>query len=124
MFENARLAALSHMVLLGGVGLLALLFLFCVIRGIKGPSIADRILSVNMSGTMIITAIVFMAGLLEDPSIVDISLLYAMISFLAVVVLSRIYRGEYWAMKKEERQAVDRQEEEAYEEGLHSDGDD
>ncbi len=79
--------------------LLAILFVFCILRAIKGPRIADRLLSINMGGTMTITAIAILAVFLDEDYLVDISLLYAMISFLAVVVLSRIYRGVYLARK-------------------------
>lgn len=124
MFEDPRLASLSRGILMGGIALLAVLLLFCIVRSIKGPRVADRILSVNMAGTMIISAIIFIACLQGDTSIIDIGLLYAMISFLAVVVFSRIYRGEYWSLKRGEQQEMERAEEQAYEEGLHSDGDD
>ncbi len=124
MFTDPRLASLSHGILIGSVALIAVLLFFCILRSIKGPRIADRILSINMGGTMIITAIIFMSGILEDTSIIDIGLLYAMISFLAVVVFSRIYRGEYLAMKDKENREIHEQETRAYEEGLHSDGDD
>ncbi|MCR4804187.1 MAG: sodium:proton antiporter [Clostridia bacterium] len=124
MFENPAYAAASRVILMGGIALLALLLLFCILRSIRGPRVADRILSVNMAGTMIITAIIFIGCLQGDTSIIDIGLLYAMISFLGVVVFSRIYRGEYWSLKRGEQQAMEREEEQAYEEGLHSDGDD
>ena len=124
MFTDPRLALLSRSILIGGVALIAVLLLFCIIRSIKGPRIADRILSINMSGTMIITAIVFVSGILKDTSLIDIGLLYAMISFLAVVVFSRIYRGEYLSLKDDERQEIEAQELQATEEGLHGNGDD
>lgn len=124
MFADPRLAWLSRSILISGVALIAVLLLFCIIRSIKGPRIADRILSINMSGTMIITAIVFVSGILKDTSLIDIGLLYAMISFLAVVVFSRIYRGEYLSLKDDERQEIEAQELQATEEGLHGNGDD
>ena len=124
MFNDPRLAALSHSILTGGIAVLAVLLLFCVVRSIKGPRIADRILSINMAGTMIITAIVFMSGIQEETSLIDIGLLYAMISFLAVVVFSRVYRGEYLSLKDSRRKERDSREHQATEEGLHSDRDD
>ena len=124
MFTDPRLALLSRYILIGGIALLALLLLFCIIRRIRGPRIADRILSINMAGTMVISAIVFMSAILKDPRLIDIGLLYAMISFLAVVVFSRIYRGEYLSLKDDERQEIEAQTVQATEEGLHSDGDD
>ena len=124
MFTDPRLTALSHGVLIGGIALICVLLFFCIIRSIQGPRIADRILSINMAGTMIITAIVFMSGIQEETSLIDIGLLYAMISFLAVVVFSRIYRGEYLSLKDKKRKEMAAQEHRATEEGLHSDRDD
>ena len=124
MFSDPRLHALSHTILTCAAGLILVLLLFCIIRSIKGPRIADRILSINMAGTMIITVIMIMSGLQEEPALIDVGLLYAMISFLAVVVFSRIYRGEYLSHKDEARREVEEQEAKAYEEGLHSDRDD
>ena len=124
MFTDPRLALYARGILVGGVALSAVLLFFCILRTIRGPRIADRILSINMSGTMIIAAIVFMAGIQNNTSDIDIGLLYAMISFLAVVVFSRIYRGEYLALKDKQRQEMEAREERAVEEGLHNDGDD
>jgi multicomponent Na+:H+ antiporter subunit F len=124
MFTDPRLTALSHGILTGGIALIAVLLFFCIVRSIKGPRIADRILSINMGGTMIITAIVFMSGIQEETSLIDIGLLYAMISFLAVVVFSRVYRGEYLSLKDSRRKEMEAREHQATEEGLHSDRDD
>ena len=43
---------------------------------------------------------------------------------MAVVVFSRIYRGEYLSLKDKKRKEMAAQEHRATEEGLHSDGDD
>ncbi len=98
-FNYIPLEGAYHVLLIGSLFLLAFLLLFCIIRAIKGPRIADRLLSINMSATMTIAAIAILAVLLDEDYLVDISLLYAMISFLAVGVLSRIYRGAYLARK-------------------------
>lgn len=109
-FKYIPLGRAYEILLVGALLLLAFLLLFCIIRAIKGPRIADRLLSINMSATMTIAAIAILAVLLKEDYLVDISLLYAMISFLAVVVLSRIYRGAYLARKdgkKKEEESVD-----------------
>jgi len=100
MFTQTNLEKAYDLLFLSALFLLAFLFVFCIIRAIKGPRIADRLLSINMGGTMTITAIAILSVFLEEDYLVDISLLYAMISFLAVVVLSRIYRGVYLARKE------------------------
>ena len=64
-----------------------------MIRAILGPRITDRIVAVNMIGTMVIMMIAILAVLLGEDSLADVSLIYAMISFLAVVVLTKVYTG-------------------------------
>jgi len=63
------------------------------IRAVKVPSIADRIVAVNMMGTMVMVMIAILAFLLKEGYLVDICLIYAMISFLAVIVLTKVYMG-------------------------------
>lgn len=80
---------------------LALALFACLIRAIRGPRIADRIVAVNMMGTMVMVIMTVMSLLLNESYLVDISLIYAMISFLAVVVITKVYIGIY-----EERKAA------------------
>ncbi|MDD6065277.1 MAG: monovalent cation/H+ antiporter complex subunit F [Firmicutes bacterium] len=81
---------------------LAVMLVLCLIRAIIGPRVADRIVSVNMMGTMVMVMIGILALMLEEGYLVDICLIYAMISFLAVVVLTKVYMGVYLQKKEEE----------------------
>ena len=74
---------------------LAMLLLFCLIRAIKGPTVADRVVAVNMMGTMVMVIIAMLAVYMGESYLLDICLIYAMISFLAVVVLTKVYSGVY-----------------------------
>ncbi len=74
---------------------LALMLFACLIRAIRGPRIADRIVSVNMMGTMVMVMIAVLSLLLKEGFLVDICLIYAMVSFLAVIVISKVYMGVY-----------------------------
>ena len=74
---------------------LAIMLVLCLIRSIRGPKIADRIVAVNMMGTMVMVIIVVLSRLLNEGYLVDICIIYAMISFLAVVVLTKVYMGIY-----------------------------
>ena len=90
----------------------AVLLIFCLIRAVVGPRIADRLVAVNMITTMVTVMIAILAVLKDEGYLVDICLIYAMISFLAVVVLTRIYTGVYREAKdhqkrKEEKQNAD-----------------
>lgn len=41
----------------GTLIVIGVLLLFCLIRAIRGPRIADRVISINMMGTLIVIAI-------------------------------------------------------------------
>ncbi len=86
--------------------ILALMLFACLIRAIKGPRIADRIVAVNMMGTMVMVIIAVMSLLLDEGYLVDICLIYAMVSFLAVVMLVKVYMGIY-EEKRHETQGHD-----------------
>lgn len=80
---------------LGILILLALLLFAMLLRAVKGPSIADRIVAVNMMGSVTIVMIAILSLLLGEAYLMDICLIYAMVSFLAVVVISKVYIGIY-----------------------------
>ena len=80
--------------------LLAARLFACLIRAVRGPRIADRIVAVNMMGTMVMVMIAVMALLLRESYLVDICLIYAMVSFLAVIVLAKVYMGIYEEKRK------------------------
>lgn len=82
---------------------LAFMLLLCLLRAIIGPRLTDRLISVNMIGTMVMVIISIMAVIMNEGYLVDICLIYAMISFLAVVVLTKVYTGVYMELKEEEK---------------------
>lgn len=85
--------------------LLACMVFLCLVRAIKGPRIADRIVAVNMMGTLTMVIIAILALKMNEGYLVDICLIYAMISFLAVTLLTKVYMGIYLEnkAKKEEK---------------------
>ena len=88
---------------------LAVLVVLCLIRAIIGPRIADRVVAVNMTGTMVIVMIAVLALMMGEGYLVDICIIYALISFLAVIVLTKVYMGVY--TEKKEAEAKAREEE-------------
>lgn len=87
--------------LTGALIVLAILVMLCLVRAIIGPRVADRIVSVNMTGTMVIVMIGILTLMLGEGYLADICIIYAMISFLAVIVLVKVYMGVYLAGKQE-----------------------
>ncbi len=83
--------------------LLALMLIVCLIRAILGPRIADRLVAVNMITTMVMAIVCILAIVMDEGYLIDICLIYAMISFLAVVVLSKVYTGVYMEDKEKKQ---------------------
>ena len=89
----------SHVLFVAALIFLAIMVVLCLVRAIIGPKVADRIVATNMMGTMIMVMIAILALMLEEEYLVDICLIYAMISFLAVVCLTKVYMGVYQEQK-------------------------
>ena len=90
---------------LGCIGALVVLAFFCLVLSVLGPRLTDRIVAINMAGTMVIAVIALLSVYLGESSLLDICLLFAAMSFIAVIVLTKIYHGIYNEMKSEERWA-------------------
>ena len=94
---------LAYKMLLGfALGVLTLLALACLIRCILGPRISDRVLAINQIGTITVIMVALTVLLLGEGYLADIALVYAMLSFLAVILLSKVYPGIYQERKHEE----------------------
>ena len=64
--------------------------LFGLIRAILGPRRADRIMGINMIGSLTTLSLAVLSVLLREPWLLDVCLIYCLISFLAVVLLAKI----------------------------------
>ena len=94
---------IAYQVLLyGTLGVLTLLALACLVRCIMGPRISDRVLAINQTGTITVIMVALTVLLLGEGYLADIAMVYAMLSFLAVIVLSKVYQGIYYERKHEE----------------------
>ncbi|MEL7624909.1 MAG: monovalent cation/H+ antiporter complex subunit F [Clostridiales bacterium] len=89
------LSAASRHLLLFSLIFLSITLGFCLLRGILGPKFTDRVVAVNMIGTKTILLIAALSLFLKEPYLLDVCLIYALISFLAVVVLSKTYMTAY-----------------------------
>ena len=84
------------------LGILGLFLLACLIRAIIGPRIADRLIAINMMGTLIVIIICILAFVMGEGTLVDVGITYVMLSFLAVVLLTKIYMGVYHEKRRRE----------------------
>lgn len=60
-----------------------------LIRALRGPTVYDRILAVNMFGTLTVLLIALSGFLKGRPDFLDIALVYALINFVATIAVLR-----------------------------------
>ena len=70
---------------------IAVLLAVMLVRCAMSPGITDRVLTINMIGTLVITGIVILSRLLQENWLVDVALIYTMISFVSILILTRVY---------------------------------
>ena len=83
---------------------LVVLDFLCLIRAIRGPRIADRIVAINMISTITIGIIMVLVMMLDQGGLADVALIYALIGFLAVVVLCKVYMGITLEKREKEKE--------------------
>ncbi|MCW8915987.1 MAG: monovalent cation/H+ antiporter complex subunit F [Magnetovibrio sp.] len=76
MFAVAAIAVLVSMAL-------------SMVRAFIGPTVFDRILAVNVSGTLTVVLISVYGFLDGRPDFLDIALLYGLINFIATIAVSK-----------------------------------
>lgn len=82
--------------------ILSVLTLACLARAIAGPRIADRVVAINMTCTLTLCMLCILAVMLGEGYLADVALIYALLGFLAVVVLCKVFVGVARAKKEAE----------------------
>lgn len=80
-----------------------------LVRALRGPTVYDRILAVNVFGTATVIMISIVGFMIQSSGLIDIALIYALISFTATLAVLRF--TEY------QREMDERQEPDAATEG-------
>jgi multicomponent Na+:H+ antiporter subunit F len=75
--------------LLGAAAVFVLLAIVVLYRAIRGPTMQDRVLAVNVLGTNTVVILALLAAALDVPSFLDIALVYALLNFLVAVAISK-----------------------------------
>ena len=72
--------------------MLAFLFLY-ITRIIRGPSIWDRLLGLNLISTKIIIMIVIFASFQETAYLLDLAIVYTLLGFISTIFTARFLLG-------------------------------
>ena len=104
MLEQAK-----NFILIAGAVVLALLGFAALIRAVLGPRFTDRIIAINMVNTMVVATIALLSVYLQEKFLVDVALVYALLSFLTVTVLAQMVtlRSKRRRLKRKERSGPD-----------------
>ena len=86
-------AGAIKVLLIGIMIIYAMLVVLVLMRAVIGPRVADRLMAINMVGTIGIFLMAVISVMLNEDYLLDISIIYAMISFLSVVILTKVYMG-------------------------------
>ena len=92
---------MEKIILTIAIGVLAVLMLCLMYRVVKGPRFTDRILAVNAINTMITAVICLLSRYLGVAYLLDVALIYALLSFVGGTLLMRLLAAE----KEEEDEA-------------------
>ena len=84
---------------------LVLCIFACLYRAIRGPRFTDRLVAANMIGTMTMAIMAMLTYYLMESYLVDIAVVYSLLSFLATVVVCRVatFHHEGKLLHKEEK---------------------
>ena len=80
--------------LTGVLVLLALFMLALMPKVVKGPRFTDRIVAVNAINTMVTASICLLSRLHRAGYLLDVALIYALLGFTAVTLLTRLLAAD------------------------------
>lgn len=88
----------------GALVVLAVGILAALVYIIRARLTVDRIIGINLIGTLVAIIIAILAYLLGEDYLVDVAIVYVVLSFIAVMLLCRIYINLYQYKRQDERE--------------------
>ena len=73
------------------LGILVTMFL-ALVAAVRGPTVFDRILAINMFGTKTVLLIAVSGFLMGRPEWMDLALVYALVNFVGMVAVLKFVR--------------------------------
>jgi len=63
--------------------------LVAVYRIVRGPTMPDRVIAINVIGSNVVVVIALLAAAIGEPGALDIALVYALLNFLLSIAISK-----------------------------------
>ena len=78
------------------VALTMLAFAACLsfVRLVKGPTLPDRVIAIDLIGVLLVCLLVVMAGATIEQAFLDVAMVVALISFVGTVAYARYIERE------------------------------
>jgi multicomponent Na+:H+ antiporter subunit F len=70
------------------------LMLISMIRMVFGPSIADRVVTMDAINTMTVTAMILLGVYYQQLVFIDVAIVYALLSFVSTLYIAKYLGGE------------------------------
>lgn len=80
---------MADLLILAAAGLAGVAFLMALVRFVRGPVAVDRVIAFDVLTIVSLTGIVLVAIVEERAIYLDVALVYALLSFLGVIVVAR-----------------------------------
>ncbi len=63
-----------------------------LVRALRGPTLYDRIVAVNVFGTKTVLAVALITFVTGHADLIDVALVYALINFIAIVTVLKLVK--------------------------------
>ena len=93
-----------HDLFWGALVLLGLGLLAVMVYIIRARLTVDRIIGINLIGTLVVIVICALTYILGEDYLAEIAVIYVVMSFIAVMMLCRIYINLYQYKRQDERE--------------------
>jgi len=67
--------------------------ILALVPAVRGPTVYDRVLAVNMFSTKIVLLLALLAFLIGRPDFLDLALAYALINFIGILAVLEFFRS-------------------------------
>jgi len=73
---------------------LGVLMLVCILRAVLGPTTPDRLVAMDTTNTLAMATLVVLGTAWEEVIYVDVAIVYAMLSFVSTLYISKYLEGK------------------------------
>ena len=70
---------------------IVIVMIMTLVRAAKGPSLFDRILAINVFGTLTVLLLVLLGVAFNQHNLMDIALLYVLVNFISAIAVLRFF---------------------------------